>query len=173
MFNPLVIWRRLATVVFLLCAGAAHAQTISTVIFQCVGADGRVMLRNLPPNASTLHSNCTTRQIKVTQPMYPQYQGAQNDPQPAHNAVLLNAKIPASTQQTRDMTRFQILNVELIQAQSRLAQLQTVYKNGVPDRLGDEKNYQKYQTRALDLKQQINQTQDAVAALEREISREH
>jgi hypothetical protein len=105
--------------------------------------------------------------------MYPQYQGAQNDPQPAHNAVLLNAKIPASTQQTRDMTRFQILNVELIQAQSRLAQLQTVYKNGVPDRLGDEKNYQKYQTRALDLKQQINQTQDAVAALEREISREH
>jgi hypothetical protein len=43
----------------------------------------------------------------------------------------------------------------------------------VPDRLGDEKNYQKYQTRALDLKQQINQTQDAVAALEREISREH
>ena len=74
-----------------------------------------------------------------------------------------------STQKNRDLERRQILDVELKAEQKKLADLTAEYKNGEPDRLGNERNFAKYQERTANLKQDINRTQQNIDALQREI----
>jgi predicted RNase H-like nuclease (RuvC/YqgF family) len=50
--------------------------------------------------------------------------------------------------------------------------LQQEYKQGEPDRQGDEtRNYQKYQDRKADLKAKVERTEADVASLRRELAR--
>jgi len=74
-----------------------------------------------------------------------------------------------STQKNRDTERKQILDAELKAEQKKLADLKAEYKDGEPDRLGNERNYAKYQERAENLKQDINRAQQNIDALQREI----
>lgn len=79
-------------------------------------------------------------------------------------------KVDDSTQKNRDLERRQILDNELKAEQKKLADLNAEYKNGEPDRLGNERNYAKYQERTASLKQDINRAQQNIDALQREIS---
>lgn len=74
-----------------------------------------------------------------------------------------------STQKSRDTERKQILNAELKAEQKKLADLKAEYKDGEPDRLGNERNYAKYQERTENLKQDINRAQQNIDALQREM----
>ena len=51
--------------------------------------------------------------------------------------------------------------------------LQMEYNNGQPERIGNEKNYQKYLDRVAGLKQNIQFTQSNIEALRRELARIH
>jgi hypothetical protein len=74
-----------------------------------------------------------------------------------------------TTQKNRDTERRQILDNELKAEQKKLAELNTEYKNGAPDRLGNERNYAKYLERTENLKQDISRSQQNIEALQREI----
>lgn len=52
-----------------------------------------------------------------------------------------------------------------------LAALKKEYKNGEPDRLGDERNYQKYLDRVAAMKAAITRKEADVASIKRELSK--
>src|ERR1700712_984533 len=56
-------------------------------------------------------------------------------------------KVDQAQQKARDDDRRQILADELRAEQQKLADQQKVYKDGTPDRNGNERNYAKYQER--------------------------
>jgi hypothetical protein len=78
-------------------------------------------------------------------------------------------KVDASTQRERDSERRRILEDELRKEETRLAELKAVYKNGEPDRLGDERNYQKYLDRVQRLKDDIGRSEGNIASIRREL----
>ncbi|OYW78545.1 MAG: hypothetical protein B7Z19_06970, partial [Polynucleobacter sp. 32-46-5] len=55
--------------------------------------------------------------------------------------------------------------------ESKLKSLQDEYKKGQPDRLGSEKNYQKYLDRVSRLEQEIMVTNDNIEILKTELIR--
>lgn len=78
-------------------------------------------------------------------------------------------KVDASTQRERDLERRRILEDELRKEETRLAELKAVYKDGEPDRLGDERNYQKYLDRVQRLKDDIGRSEGNIASIRREL----
>jgi hypothetical protein len=49
--------------------------------------------------------------------------------------------------------------------------MQKDYNNGEPDRLGDERNYQKYLDRVADMKAAIARKENDIAAIKRELAK--
>ncbi|MGY4828363.1 hypothetical protein ACVNIS_07295 [Sphaerotilaceae bacterium SBD11-9] len=80
-------------------------------------------------------------------------------------------KVDASEQRARDTDSRRILENELKKEEDQLAALQKEYNNGEPDRLGDEKNYQKYLDRVAEMKAAIARKENDVAALRRELGK--
>lgn len=78
-------------------------------------------------------------------------------------------RVDANAQRARDEERRQILERELDKEQEHLAALEAEYKDGEPDRLGNERNYQKYLDRVERLKTDITRTQANIASIRREI----
>ena len=79
-------------------------------------------------------------------------------------------KVDDFTQKKRDGERRQILADELKAEQQRLSDLNAEYKNGEPDRNGNERNYAKYQERTQTMKDDINRTQQNIDSLQRELN---
>lgn len=79
-------------------------------------------------------------------------------------------RVDEFTQKKRDGERKQILTDELKTEQQRLSDLNGQYKNGEPDRNGNERNYAKYQERTQTMKEDINRTQQNIDALQRELN---
>lgn len=67
--------------------------------------------------------------------------------------------------------RMKILQEELRIEESKLKSLKDEYKNGQPDRLGNERNYQKYLDRVARLEQEIMVTNDNIEILKTELIR--
>lgn len=78
-------------------------------------------------------------------------------------------KVDPATQRARDTERRQILEAELSKEEERLAELEAEYKDGEPDRLGSERNYQKYLDRVERLKNDISRSQASLASIRREL----
>ena len=77
----------------------------------------------------------------------------------------------SAEQRARDADSRRLLQAELEKAQQKLAGQQQEYKNGQPDRLGNERNYQKYLDRVAEMKAEITRTENDIAGLKREIGR--
>lgn len=78
-------------------------------------------------------------------------------------------KVDGAAQRARDGDRRRILEDELSREQRRLDELRAEYKNGEPDRLGNERNYQKYLDRVARLEEDIARTESNIASLRREL----
>lgn len=78
-------------------------------------------------------------------------------------------KVEAATQRARDGDRRRILEDELRKEEGRLAELRQEYKGGEPDRVGGERNYQKYLDRVQRLKDDIDRSEGNIASIRREI----
>ena len=81
------------------------------------------------------------------------------------------SRVDAQEQKARDSDSRKILEEELRRAQSQLDTLNKEYNNGEPERLGNEKNYQKYLDRTADLKASIARTESDIAAIKRELGK--
>jgi hypothetical protein len=79
------------------------------------------------------------------------------------------SRVEAQEQKSRDSDSRKILEDELHKAESQLDALKKEYNNGEPERLGSEKNYQKYLDRTADLKASIARTESDIAAIKREL----
>jgi hypothetical protein len=80
-------------------------------------------------------------------------------------------KVDSGTQRARDSDRRRILEDELRDKESRLAQLKREYNNGEPERQGDERNYQRYIDRRDRLKEDVARAESDVASIRSEIAK--
>jgi len=78
-------------------------------------------------------------------------------------------RVDAAAQRSRDSDRRRILEDELSKEQARLEDFRKEYNGGEPERLGNERNYQKYLDRVERLKDDITRSETNVAALRREL----
>ncbi len=78
-------------------------------------------------------------------------------------------KVDAATQKARDSDRRRIIEDELRNEQDRLATLIAEYRDGTPERHGDERNYQKYLDRVERMKEDIARSEANIATLKREL----
>ncbi|MBX9868858.1 MAG: DUF4124 domain-containing protein [Burkholderiaceae bacterium] len=78
-------------------------------------------------------------------------------------------KVDDNTQKARDSDRKQILSDELKAEEQKLSNFKKEYNNGEPERLGNERNYAKYQERTNLLKEDISRTEKNIEALKREL----
>jgi hypothetical protein len=94
-------------------------------------------------------------------------------PPAATASVARNAatKIDPNEQRARDSDARRILEGELAREQDRLAAMRKEYNNGEPERLGDERNYQKYLDRVADMKAALARKESDVEAIKRELAK--
>jgi chromosome segregation ATPase len=78
-------------------------------------------------------------------------------------------RIDSQVQKRRDQDRMQILLEEIRAEEAKLADLRKDYRNGEPERQGDERNYAKYLERVAMMKEEIARTEKNIEALRREI----
>ena len=179
--------------------GMAHAQTaseagftqatIQNTVYVCE-QQGVTVLRNTPPtSAQARQMQCTRKTMKTkaaspqnisrsTTSTMPQLNSAGvpiappmwNDPQRTANTLVVGIQVPPNVQWQRDLGRKRILLAELSSAELRLQTLKAEYRDGQPERLGNERNYQKYLDRTAELQQNIRLTEASIAALRREIN---
>jgi hypothetical protein len=76
-----------------------------------------------------------------------------------------------AAQRTRDSDARRILENELKNEEQRLAELEKEFNNGEPERLGNERNYQKYQDRVGEMRSAIARKQSDIAAIRRELAK--
>ena len=82
-----------------------------------------------------------------------------------------DAKIDPAEQRARDSDARRILEAELRRAEADLAVMQKEFNNGEPERLGSERNFQRYLDRVADMKAAIGRKESDIAAIKREIAK--
>lgn len=80
-------------------------------------------------------------------------------------------KVDPVAQRARDSDARRILETELQSEETKLAAMEKEFNGGQPERLGDEKNYQKYLDRVAEMRSAIERKQIDIAALRREIQK--
>lgn len=79
-------------------------------------------------------------------------------------------RVDSAQQRARDDDRREILNDELRAEQKKLADLRRDFNGGEPERMGNERNYAKYQERVASMRDEIGRTERNIEALQREIT---
>jgi len=164
--------RLIALAALALCLAPAHAQ-----IFKCEGPDGVVEYRNSPPSAQDA-ARCKQVQLPlITTIPAPDVPAAKpsasaKSPPPAGARPSGSEgfpKVGSAKQRERDDERRRILEEELRKEDEKLAELRKEYNNGEPERLGNERNYQKYLDRVQRLREDIARSEGNLAAIRREL----
>ena len=82
------------------------------------------------------------------------------------------SRIDPAEQRARDNDAKRILEAELKREEDRLAAMKAEYNSGEPERLGNEKNFQKYMDRVGDMKAAIVRKESDIAAIKRELTKQ-
>ncbi len=151
----------LALLCGVLLAPMAQAQNI----FLCVDANGRRELTD------SYKSGCKALDVpgSISAPAQPRARATPRAAAPVSTPTDF-PKVDNAQQRARDNDRREILAEELRQEQARLAQLNAEYKGGEPDRLGNERNYAKYQERVASLRDSVARSERNIEALKREMA---
>lgn len=143
--------------------GARAADSGPGVMYRCPGND----YNNTLSAKDARERGCRTLEgapITIIQSSKPR-------PVPSTAVGAATTRVDPADQRARDSDSRRILETELQREQERLAQMQTEFNNGQPERLGNEKNYQKYLDRVTDLKSAIARKEGDIAAIRREIQK--
>ncbi len=168
----------------MLAATSAGAQ-----IYRCEGPGGVVEYSNSPPGQSGRNCRAVDLPAITTIPApklppakpagAPAGAGAANAPASGGSAAAAQRaqpspegfpKVDSSTQRARDSDRRRILEEELKKEEAKLAEVRKEYNNGEPDRLGSERNYQRYLDRVERLKEELARSEANVATIKRELA---
>jgi hypothetical protein len=146
-------------------AATSPADTVdSTVLYRCPGNDYRntITAREAEKMGCRKVEGAPVTVIQSTRPRTG----------PATTATAASGvKVDPVAQRQRDSDARRILENELKSEEAKLAAMEKEFNGGQPDRLGDEKNYQKYLDRVADMRSAIERKQIDIAALRREIQK--
>jgi len=156
--------RCLAPLIAAAVIGNAHAQSD---VFVCINENGIKEYKNTGATKGCKRVDLQGVSMIPSPYKKPLAQTASAKPVSAGPADF--PKIDSGTQKARDNDRMQILVDEMKNEEKKLATLKTEFKNGEPDRHGDERNYAKYQDRVGVMKEDISRTEKNIEALKREI----
>lgn len=148
----------------------ASAQESSRPVYRCPGTPVLYTDTLTPQEAKA--KGCTVLEgapISVIQTPRPRAAAPGSASGPAAGAA--DAKIDPAVQRARDSDARRILEGELQRAQAELATMQKEYNNGQPERLGSERNFQRYLDRVADMKAAIARKESDIAAIQREIAK--
>ena len=138
---------------------AAQAQ-----IYRCESADGTPLFQNSPGK------DCKAMNLpSLTTVPAPRTPAAGARTTTANAASADFPRVDAGAQRSRDSDRKRILQDELDREKVRLEEVRKEYNGGEPERLGNERNYQKYLDRVERLKDDITRSETNVASLRREL----
>ncbi|MEO6270277.1 MAG: DUF4124 domain-containing protein [Lautropia sp.] len=137
---------------------AAQAQ-----IYRCESPDGTPLFQNAPGK------NCKAMDLPSLTTVPSPRPPAGNRTTTANASPSDFPRVDASAQRNRDSDRRRILEDELAREKSRLEEIRKEYNGGEPERLGNERNYQKYLDRVERLKDDITRSETNVASLRREL----
>ena len=179
-----IIFPRLALALALCATLVAPAKAQNATIYRCQGGDGVVEYSNSPVAAQPGRT-CKAVEISpittIPAPKLPPRAAGAKGGAEAGAAAKPGAdaakpagsenfpRVDASTQKARDGDRKRILEDELGKEQEKLAALRKEYNNGEPERLGNERNYQKYLDRVERLKLDIARSEANVQSIQREL----
>jgi len=148
-------------------AAASPADTVdSSVLYRCPGND----YRNTISAREADKLGCRKVEgapVTVIQSTRPRTAAAT----PAATASASTVRVDPVAQRQRDTDARRILETELKAEESKLAAMEKEFNGGQPERLGDEKNYQKYLDRVAEMRSAIERKQIDIAALRREIQK--
>ncbi len=159
----------LVTVTLAAAALLVPTPTLAGPVYRCPGATVSYTDQITPQEAR--ERGCKSLEgtpVTVVQP---------NKPRPVPAAVSPAASRPADQrvetreQRERDADARRILEAELRKEEEKLAALKKDYNNGEPERVGGEKNYQRYLDRVEEMKQGIARKEADIAAIKRELSK--
>lgn len=139
----------------------------STTVYRCPGNPVLYTDQLTPAQAS--EKGCRTIEgapITVMQSARPRAAASA-----AAGASRPEGRVVPSDQRARDDERRSILETELRREEDRLAELKKEFNNGEPERLGSERNYQKYLDRVAELKSAVARKEADIASLKREIGK--
>ena len=147
-----------------LAAAPAWAQAPS-VVYKCPG--NPVLYTDALTAEQARARGCTTIEgtpITIVQ-------SPRRPPPPAAAASRATERIDPGVQRERDNDARRILGDELAREEARLAELKRDYNDGQPERLGSERNYQRYLDRVAEMKAGILRKEADIAALKRELAK--
>ena len=81
------------------------------------------------------------------------------------------SRVDPSAQRQRDADARRILEGELRREDERLATLRREFNNGEPERRGEERNYQQYLDRVVQMRAGVARAEADVAAIKRELAK--
>jgi hypothetical protein len=143
----------------LLAVPLAQAQ-----IYRCESPDGTPLFQNAPGK------NCKPMDLpSLTTVPSPRTPASGARATTANAAPADFPRVDAAAQRSRDSDRRRILEDELSREQARLEDFRKEYNGGEPERLGNERNYQKYLDRVERLKDEITRSETNVVSLRREL----
>lgn len=152
----------------MLATAALPAMAQSAVVYRCPGPP--VLYTDALTPKEAADKGCRSIEgtpITVFSPPKPRAGTAAPSPE----AKGSEARVDPKDQRARDAERRRVLEQELREAEERLSKLQQEYKNGQPERRGDERNYQKYLDRVAELKAGITRQESDIQAIKRELGK--
>ena len=152
--------RAAALGVLVCCCAPSWAQ-----VYKCTGPDGVVEYTNTPgnpKNSGTCRPMNSQTISTIPAPSIPK-----QTPREASGSNF--PKVAPSAQKARDADRRAILSEEFDKEKQRLSALMAEYNNGQPERLGSERNYQKYLDRVERLKTDIARAEANLVMIRREL----
>ena len=151
-------------------AGPARAQTASgSIVYRC---PGNVYTSNLELSAKQAEERgckvIEAQPVTIVQTPKPREAAARTGaPVPSRP----DAKVDPADQRARDSDARRILEGELRREEDRLAALQKEYNSGEPERLGSERNYQRYLDRVAEMKAGVERKEADIEAIKRELAK--
>jgi len=164
----LAAWQALTTVAALWAAAApaVHAQDPSRTVYRCPGPP--VLYTDTLSAQEARDRGCRTIEgapVTIVQTTRPRPAASAPAARPA------DAKVDPAAQRERDSDARRILGEELRREEQRLDELRREYNNGQPERLGSERNFQRYLDRVAEMKAALERKEADVAALRRELAK--
>lgn len=144
------------------------AQAKGSEMFVCTGSDGVRTYQNSDGGDGCVPLNLNPITV-VPSPKSAAPKAALGNPMRRQGSAAYDNRTANDFDAKDD--RMKILQEELRIEEGKLKSLQDEYKNGQPDRLGSERNYQKYLDRVARLEQEIMVTNDNIEILKTELIR--
>ncbi len=88
---------------------------------------------------------------------------------PAVDSDGIEERITIRRENARIEEQRELVENKILEEEKRLNEVKNEYKDGVPDRLGSERNYQRYLDRVERLKEEINVREKNLSVLRREL----